>query len=392
MDFLRSKEQEQYRSQVCQFLRTELTPQVVRENRDPTDHTGFKEEWINGFRKRMGEHRYLAVGLPPEYGGPGKDMVHQVLFYEEMQHHGAPPPGSAYTDLWPAIILFGTEEQKREFLPRILKGEISMFLGYSEPEAGSDLANLQCRAVLEGDDFVINGQKLFSSGANRADYGWMAVRTDPEAPKHRGISLLILDMKSPGISFDWYKTMSGWWHHGVHFDNVRVPRSMLVGELNRGWYHLMAALDFERASNGNPGHVTRLFDELLTSCKETRHNGRALIEEPTVRNTLADLAADVRTSQLVAYSVASMHTHGEQPQHETAMVTLVMRETARKITVAHMEILGAYAQLTPGSRWAPLEGRVEWEYRDAMFFHFAAGGFDITRNVIARRGLGLPRD
>jgi hypothetical protein len=289
-------------------------------------------------------------------------------------------------------MLLGTEEQKRLLLPRLSGGELDILVGYSEPEAGSDLANLQCRAVLEGDEFVVNGQKLFSSGADHCHYCWLAVRTDPDAPKHRGISLLIVDMKSPGITIDWYKTMGDWWHHGVHFDNVRVPRSMLVGEMNRGWYHIMAAIDFERAANGNPGHAVRLYDLLVQFCRETQRNGHSLMDDPAVRNLLVDLATDVRCSRLVSYWVASMQAKGMYPQHETSLVTMVMRETAMRLSAASTELMGPYAQLRPGSRWALLDGEMEHAYRNDMYFSFAAGGFDITRNVIARRGLGLPRD
>ena len=392
MRFQLTVDQERFRSDLCQFLQNELTAEIVRQNEDLTDDSRYKWGFVKSFRKRLAAEGYVGMDWPVEHGGGDKDMVYQVLYHEEMDYHNAPGLTATYTFLPPAIMLYGTEEQKQEFLPRIRRGEIAFFLGYSEPEAGSDLANLQCHAVLEGDEFVINGQKLFSTTANHADYAWLAVRTDPDAPKHRGISLLIVDMKSPGISLDWYKTMAGWWHHGVHFDNVRVPRSMLVGELNRGWYHIMGAIDYERASIGNPGQVVRQFDQLLTYCRQTKHNGGYIIDGLPVRNLLADLAADVRAARLTAYWVASMHAYGEHPQHETSLAGLFKREAVRRIQVAHLELMGPYAQLSPGSKWAPLDGHIERGYRNDMLFHFAAGGFDITRNVIAGRGLGLPRD
>ena len=392
MQFQLTEEQESFRRDVCQLLQKELTPEVRQAHHDPSESSGYAWRWVKEFRKNLAEKGYIGIGWPKEYGGSSKDMVHQVLFFEEMDYHGAPSLGSTFTYLAMGIILFGTEEQKRFFLPRIRSTELDFFQGYSEPEAGSDLANLQCRAVLEGDEFVVNGQKLFSSEAHHADWAFMMVRTNTEVRKHRGISILLIDMKNPGISLGWYKTMSGWWHHGVYFDNVRVPRSNLLGELDQGWYHGMAILDYERASIGNPGDTVRLYDRLVAYCRETKRNGGYLIDDPQVRNTLADLAADVQAARLAAYWVASMHAQGQHPQHETSLAGLFKREAARRIQYAHMELMGPYANLWRGSKWAPQEGEVAYDYVNDMFFHFAAGGFDITRNVIAVRGLQLPRD
>ena len=268
-DFELTEDQRRFRDDLCQYLRGELTPEVKRANADPDESSGLKHSLVVNFRRKLAENGYLAVGWPTEYGGGGRDLVYQVLAFEEMDYHGVPSLNPTYAYVTQAIIMLGSEEQKQLLLPRLTKGELDIVVGYSEPEAGSDLANLQTRAVLEGDEFVINGQKLFSSGANNAQYAWLAVRTDPDSPKHRGISLLIVDMKTPGITLARYRTMGDWWHHGMHFDNVRVPRSMLVGELNWGWYHIMVAIDFERAANGNPGHTVWLYDLLVQYCKET---------------------------------------------------------------------------------------------------------------------------
>ena len=392
MEFRFTEDQKSFRRDVCQFLQKELTPEVRQVHQDLSESSGLAWPWVKEFRKKLAERGYIGVGWPKEYGGGGRDMVYQVLFFEEMDYHGAPSLAPTYTYLTMGIILFGTEEQKRFFLPGLSSGELDLFQGYSEPNAGSDLANLQCRAVLEGDEFVVNGQKLFSTGAHHADWAFMLVRTNTEVRKHRGISMLLIDMNTPGISLDWYKTMSGWWHHGVHFDNVRVPRSNLLGELDQGWYHGMAVLDYERAANGNPGIVTREYDQLIAYCKETKQNGGYLIDDPRVRNLLADLAADVQASRLMAYQVASMHAQGLQPQAEATLVSLAMRETARKIDAASVELLGPYANLWRGSKWAPLDGAQVYNYIRNTVMQFAVGGFDISRNVIATRGLQLPRD
>lgn len=391
MEFQLTDQQEGFRADVCSFLTKELTQDVRQSNHDPSEQGEYKWPFVKEFRKKLAKRGYLGIGWPKEYGGGGRDMLHQVLFFEEMDYHGAPSLSPSYTYLPMGIILFGTEEQKSFFLPRLSSGDMDFFQGYSEPEAGSDLANLQCRAVAEGDEFVVNGQKLFSSKAHHSEWAFMLVRTNPDVRKHRGISMLLIDMHSPGITLGWYKTMAGWWHHGVHFDDVRVPRSNLLGELDQGWYHGMAILDYERAANGNPGAVMALYDQLLAYCNEIQPNGHSLIEESHVSNLLAELASEVQTARLTAYWVASMHANGEHPEGESTLVTLVMRETARKIDAAALDLLGPYANLWRGSKWAPLDGEMSYNYINNTYFSFAAGGFDISRNVIANRGLQLPR-
>ena len=380
--------QHAFKQEVCAFLREQLTPELVRAHGNPKELSGYDREFVLAFRQAMAERSYIGVGWPtPE--GDMTDVVLQVILQEEMEYHGAPQLSAAYTYVPPALLLFGTEAQQEQFLPRIRAGEIDITVGYTESQAGSDLANLQCRAVLDGDEFVVNGQKLYSSDANYADYAWLAVRTDAEVAKHRGISLLLVDMASPGITIDRYVTMGGWEHHGIQFDDVRVPGDMLVGELNHGWYHIMAGIDIERLSNASPGHVMRLYDHLLTDCEHLLRNGRPLLDDPSIARSLAELAADVEIARLCAYWVASLFAASSVPQHESALVTLAMRETARKISTKHLEVLGAYGQLSAGSKWVPQQGAGEFHYLNDMYYSFAAGGFDITRNIIAKRGLGL---
>lgn len=392
MEFNLNAQQERFRSELCAYLNKNLTPELKQANADAEDMSGYNWDFVVEFRKRLSKDGYLAVGWPAEYGGGGKDLIHQTLLFEECDYHGVPGLNPTYAYMAQAIIMLGSEEQRKLLLPRIASGELDIVVGYSEPEAGSDLANLQTTAVRQGDEFIVNGQKLFQSGANHAHYAWLAVRTDPNLPKHKGIAILLVDMNSPGVTLDQYRTMSGWWHHGVVFDGVRVPQTMLVGEMNKGWYAIMAAIDFERAANASPGHMIRLYDILLQYCRETEKNGKALIDDPLIRNILADLHAEVQSSRLVGYWVMSMQAKGQYPQHETSLMSGLMRETARKISQVALNIMGPYAQLTPGSHYAPLDGELEFAYRDDMYFSFAAGGFDITRNIIARRGLGLPRD
>ena len=391
MRFTFTAEQEAFRQEVRQFLQQELTPQVVAEHHDPQESNGYSWDFSSAFRKKLGEQGYLGIGWPERYGGGGKDMVFQAILSEEMEYHNAPGVDRAVTYVPQAILANGSEEQKVYFLPRIAAGDLEFFLGYTEPEAGSDLASLATRAVADGDDFVITGEKSCATDAQHSDYGWVAVRTDPDAPKHRGISLFIVDMRNPGITFGGATTISGWHHPTVSFQDVRVPKSALVGEVNQGWYYIMSAIDYERAALSNPGLVLRTYHRLVAHCKTTQRGGGLLIEDPVVCRRLAELYAEVEGARLLGYQVASMHARGLQPQHETALAFLVKRETVAAIDAYAMEVLGPMAQLRKGDPLAPADGGFHHDYLDRMYFRFAAGGFDISRNVIAARGLGLPR-
>jgi alkylation response protein AidB-like acyl-CoA dehydrogenase len=347
-------------------------------------------DFTKAFRRKLGAAGYIGMGWPKEYGGGGRSRVYQAIFWDEMEYHRAPGLDRAITYVPNAIMALGSEAQKAEFLPRISRGELSWFVGYSEPEAGSDLASVKTRAVEDGDHFVITGQKAFSSDAHMADYGWVMTRSEPGSLKHRGLSMFIVDMKRPGITVTKYPTLAGWTHHAVHFDQVRVPRSMLVGEVHQGWKVVMGAIDFERAALSSPGLVGYQFDRLLAWCLQDRDGGR-LLDDPLVQDELVRLAIEAEGAKVMSYWLASLHAKGLRPQHETSLALLVKRETARRMDVAGLEMLGPLAPLRTGSPWAPLAGEVEVEYRDHLYFQFAAGGFDITRNVVATRGLGLPR-
>ncbi len=390
MQFQFTEEQDNFRRRVSDFLTKELTPEVVAENWDPLEWSGWSNDFVKVFLKKLADRGFIGISWPEKYGGHGKDVFYEVILREELDYHGAPSGGSATFFIPHALLRFGSEEQKKFFLPKIRNAETSFFLGYSEPEAGSDLASLQTRAVADGDFFVINGQKTFSSSVHHSDYGWVAARTDPSVPKHKGISVFIVDMKTPGITMTPSVTMSGWNHFDTFFEDVRVPRANLVGELNRGWRIIMGAIDWERAVIGNAGTALANFDRLLAYCKRTERNGRPLSKDPIIRHKLADLAIDVEATRLMCYWLASMYAKGLLPEHEASLLPLFKREIVRRIDYAGVEILGLYAQLKCGCKRAPLNGAVERDYTDQTYLHFAAGGFDITRNVVAIRGLGLP--
>ncbi len=391
MDFRFTEEEAAFRDEVRAFLRRELTPEVFAKHRDTSEQGMWTAEFTKAFRRKLGAAGYLGMGWPKEYGGGGRSRIYQAILWDEMEYHRAPGLDRSMTYIPNAVMTFGSDAQKAALLPKISRGEISWFVGYSEPEAGSDLANLKTRAVADGDDFVITGQKAFSSDAHMADYGWLATRTDPNAERHRGITMFIVDMKSLGITIAQHPTLAGWTHHSVHFDNVRVPRSMMVGDLDQGWKVVMGAIDFERAALASPGLVNYQFDRLLAWCVQSRDGSERPIDDPVVQNELVRLAIEAEGTRIMSYWLASLHARGQYPQHETSLALLVKRETARLFDEAGMELLGSYAPLRTGAPHAQLDGEIEIEYRDHLYFQFAAGGFDITRNVIATRGLGLPR-
>lgn len=224
-----------------------------------------------------------------------------------------------------------------------------------------------------------------------ADYVWLATRTDPKSERHKGLTMFIVDMKLPGITIAKHPTLAGWIHHSVHFDNVRVPKSMIVGDKDQGWKVIMGAIDFERAALASPGLVDYQFDRLLAWSMQDQHGNGRPADDPLVQAELVDLAVEAEGARVMNYWLASLHARGLMPQHETSLTVLVKRETSRLLDAAGMNLLGLHSPLRAGEPQAQLAGEVELEYRDHLYFQFAAGGFDITRNVIATRGLGLPR-
>jgi len=390
MDLHLSSEEKAFREEVRAFLRKELTQDVWDKNRDLSEQGMWTAEFTKAFRKKLGALGYIGMSWPTEYGGGGRNRIYQTIFWDEMEYHRAPGIDRSVTYIPNAVMAFGSPDQKAQFLPQMVRGEISWFVGYSEPEAGSDLANLKTKAIEDGDYFVITGQKSFSSDAHMADYAWLAVRTTNTGKKHEGLSVFIVDMTSPGVTVQEYPTLAGWTHHAVHFDNVRVHKSMLVGEKDQGWKLVMGAIDFERAALSTPGLCNYQLDRLIAWCSQER-DGKRRMDDPLVRDELVRLAIDAEAGKMMSYWLASLHTKGLRPQHETSLALLVKRETARKMDAVGMELLGPSAPVRQGSPGCELEGEVEVEYRDHLYFQFAAGGFDITRNVIATRGLGLPR-
>lgn len=391
MDFNFTAEQEEFRKEVRGFLEEELRPEKVARYRDPKEEHLWSEEYTHMFNRMLGEKGWYGMSWPAEYGGLGKDFAFASILGYEVARAGGPSSGNGPSMVGPSLMLFGSEEQKNFFLPKIAKGEIYCCQGYSEPGAGTDLASLQCRAVADGDDFVINGQKIFTTNAHISGWVWLATRTDPSAPKHRGISMFLVDMKLPGVQCRPLWTLPGWRHNEVFFDDVRVPKTALVGELNRGWYHIATAMNFERSGYGYYGQAERHFEDLLRWCKDTKIDGVAVADDPVVQDKLAQLFIDLSTGIRFVKRVAWMQSQKNFPDHEASMNKMWGTELVQRIDNVGMQIMGLYGQLTWEDEMAPMQGDLAYSYLNNMRISISGGTNEIQRDIIARRGFGMPR-
>jgi alkylation response protein AidB-like acyl-CoA dehydrogenase len=384
MDFSFSPEEQAFRQEVRAFLDAELRDRPA----------GGIEAWqfYRGFLKKLAAKGWLTMAWPREWGGQGAGHMKQLVYNEEVALRDAPANDLGSDRVGPTIMLYGTEEQKQRFLPGIANAETVWCQGFSEPGAGSDLASLQTRAVEDGDSFVINGSKIWTSYAHLAQWMILLARTDPEAPKHRGISYFLLDMKSPGITVRPLIDML--YRHQfneVFFDNVRIPRDCLIGELNRGWYVATATLDFERSGIQRVIGSYRTYEQLVQYAREASRNGAPLLADPRISHKLADLKIEFEVGRLMSYRVAWMQSQSLIPNYEASTAKLYGTELAQRLANAGMQVLGLGGQLAPGSPWAPLAGRIETLYLSAAALTVAAGTSEVMRNIIAGRGLGLPR-
>jgi len=393
MDFQLAPEELAFREELQGFLKQELPSDWAGDEYE--EEGGGDESWqfTLKMRKKLADKGWLTLAWPKEHGGGGASITTQLVFNEEMAYHRAPG-----VDMWgvkmlaPTLMIHGTDEQKQRFLPSVAKGEVQWCQGYSEPGSGSDLASLQTKAVVDGDDYIINGTKIWTSNAHRADWIILLARTDQDAPKHRGITMLLLDMKSPGVEIRPIVNMAG--VHGFNqlfFDNVRVPKRNLVGEENRGWYVGATLLDFERSGVNYSASARRSLEELVQFAKETKTNGHTLSKDPTVRNRLADMSIEIEVSRMISYNIAWMQSQGTVPNKEASICKVFSTEMQQRLAETGMRMLGLYGQLAPGSKWAPMQGRIERTFLSSHSATLASGTSEIQRNIIATRGLGLPR-
>ena len=345
--------------------------------------------------RALAERGWIAPAWPVEYGGGGMTSVEQFILNHELAKAEAPQVGGqGISQIGPAIIIHGTEELKAEHISKTLSGERAWCQGFSEPGAGSDLASLQTRAVRDGDEYTVNGQKIWTSRAHAADHIALLVRTDPDAAKHRGISFLLVDMATPGISVRPLINMAG--EHGfneVFFDNVHVPAGNLVGEENRGWYVSVTLLDFERSRIRQTVDAQRSIERLVAFIESPEGAAKSRISESaTIRHEIADRAIEVEVVFNLAFRVVSMQGAGLVPNYEASMLQMSVFETTQRTARTAAKALGLYGQLWGGGDgYSPLEGEPAKDYVRSVSRTIAGGSSEIQRNIIATRGLGLPR-
>ena len=358
-------------------------------NRRPFKDRGHDPE----FSRLVGQKGWIGLGWPKEFGGQARSPAEQLAFVEEMEYAHAP---RGYlvgeTIVGPALMRHGTPEQKAQYLPAILRGEMSFALGYSEPEAGSDLAGLRTRAVRDGDDWVINGQKLWSTGGDKAEHVWLAVRTDPDAkPKHAGISVFILSLRQAGIMIRPSIAMYGKTFSATFYENVRVPASAMVGAVNNGWKVITDALAAERVMiGGQVAVLQRALDHLTEYVKHAEVGGRALCDNAVIRDRLGALAAEIEVARQFAMRNTRLVGAGHTPLYEAAMTKLFAGELQERFGEAALDILGSGGLLSEDAQSAPL-GEMEQMLRHSIMGVIGGGTAEIQRNIIAIRGLGLPR-
>ncbi|MGE0823477.1 MAG: acyl-CoA dehydrogenase [Candidatus Binatia bacterium] len=393
MDFSYSLEEEKFRQHVRFWLEANA-PTDLRgggdDDLDPDERWRRQKAW----HRKLYEGGWIGIWWPKEYGGRGATVIEQAIFNEELGRLGVSSGVnmSGINLLGPTLIHLGTEEQKQRFLPKILPADEMWCQGYSEPGAGSDLASLQTRAVEDGDEFVVNGQKVWTSWAQHSDWIFLLVRTDPHAPKHQGISYLLVDMRSPGITVRPLVQINGDAEFNeVFFEDVRVPRKNLVGDLNRGWMVAVTTLMFERVATANFYRFEKTLGQLCDLARRVELNGRPANEDTTVRQQLAQFAVEAEAIKYNDLRRLTRQLKGLPPGPGGSISKITTTELNMRICNFAMELLGPYAILEKGSPFAVDHAR--WAYRmlGARAGTIAAGTNEIQRGIIGERELGLPK-
>ncbi len=383
VSFADSEREAAWRQEVREFIRKEAPKELLEAGEAGEGGLFARAGAIREWRDKLAKKGWIAPAWPKEYGGAGLSVIEQFIMNEEFAEAGLPANvgGFGVMMVGPTLIEHGTEEQKAEHLPKILRGEVIWCQGYSEPGAGSDLASLQTRAVRDGDEYVINGQKIWTTGAQFADWMYMLVRTDPNAPKHRGITYLLVDMKTPGITVRPLTTMAGTQtFNEVFFEDVRVPVKNRVGEENRGWYVGTTTLDFERSSIGSAVGIRKGLERLLQRAKEGKDASFA--RSPMLRYEFADRWIEAEVARMLSYRVVTLQARGQIPNYEASMCKLYTSELQQRIANLTMHLYGMYGNI---------RNRASMGYMMAVAATIAGGTSEIQRNIIATRGLGLPR-
>ena len=392
LDF--TPDQKELRAEIRASLQAVMTPERIAavagrmEAADARSKNGGSDA-VKDCVQALGAANLLGVGWPKEYGGRGFTALEQFIFFEEAQRVNAPIPLVTLNTVGPTLMVYGTDEQKDKFLPAILNGTVEFAIGYSEPGAGSDLASLRTAAVRDGDDYIINGAKMFTSGAAYADYVWLATRTDPTVKKHKGISIFIVPTSSPGFSWKPLHTMPGVSTFYTFYDDVRVPASSIVAGENEGWRLITTQLNFERAALGNMGALVPLFEKTLNWAQTTELDGGRVIDQPWVQQVLARVEAQVAAYKIMNLRVNAAMTKGALGMGEASAVKVFGTELTQQVARELLEVLDRVG--TRKGEDAPLRGALESAYRIAVINTFGGGANELQRDIIAMAGLFMPR-
>jgi len=394
MDFRYTEEEEAFRKEVQDFIQEVLPSDWLGVDPGPEEEAREEVYQLSTeIWRKLGAKGWIGMSWPKKYGGQGASLTKEIILTEELSHQGVPgmDVAQAHGEI---ILMFGTEEQKQRFLPPITRGEVKYSIGMSEPNAGSDLFGLQLRAVEEEDCFVFNGQKIWSSGIQHADWCMLYARTDPDAPKKSlGISVFLVDPKSPGITMRQITQMTGLAPFSeVFYDNVRVPKENLLGEKNGGRAVTMYAFGAERSYGLFVLHnARRYFEQLVQYCKETYINGEPLAKDPIIRNRLAEMATEIEVGRNLGDRLNWMVSQKMITVLPSCQIKVYGANVAQRVANLGMQILGLYGQLDEDSKWAKLAGRMKHTYLNTVASSLAGGTSEISRNIIVGRvGLGLP--
>ena len=392
MDFQLTEAQQQLQRDVIDYLERHVTPALEaellaqQEGGGPDTHPHYSQ-----FIRQLGRDGWLGLAWPKRYGGQERDAIDQYIFFDTVAgYYRVPIPFLAINAIGSTIMRAGTEEQKDRFLPPLLRGELNIAVGYSEPGAGSDLASLRTRAVRDGDDYVITGQKVFTSLAHFCDYIWLAARTDPTVKKHKGISIFMVDTRSPGVTITPLHTMGGFRTNVTFYDDVRVPKSCLIGEENKGWSYINSQLAMERIGLVPHSRMRRALEEMIAWAKSTTIDGRRVFDEPWVRERLADLTARTEVLRLFNFRAASQIAQGIEPFAEAAMTKVYGSELFQTVAGTCMDVMGLVGGMQPPSGISPMKGLLQRDFVAMRLLTFGGGTNEVLRDMVALTGLGMP--
>jgi alkylation response protein AidB-like acyl-CoA dehydrogenase len=390
VDFEYTDEQLAFKEEVRAFLRDNYDPDVMDPTREGMAQLVDSPE-RRAFMKKLSERGWVGMSWPSEYGGRDMPGMYEYLLNEELATAGAPLIGKGVGIVGKTIIRHGNERLKKEFLPKILNAEIEFAIGYTEPDAGSDLGSLKCKAVKEGDGWRLNGQKRFTTSAHFADWYWVAARTDPDAPKHKGITLFLIPMKAEGITIQPMETLGdNEITNEVFLDDVFVHDDYVVGEVNKGFYYVSEALDFERFTLYTVSAYVRKYEALRDAVRQAERQGKPLKDDVIVRQRIAWFATQIHVAKMHMMRVVAKAAAGEVPNIESSMFKLWTTTLGQRFADEFMTMNGAAGVLRKGQENAPANGRFEHIYRYSVVDTVGAGTSEVQKNILARRGLGLP--